>query len=73
MAGSTRKLDGSLQLFASNIDDREGGGDAIKSERARASTALRETGKKFASKFRRAAYGARAGVVVADGGRVHPP
>lgn len=25
-----RKLDGSLQLFASDIDDREGGGDAIK-------------------------------------------
>lgn len=29
-----RRLDGSLQLFASDIDDREGGGDAIKSERA---------------------------------------
>lgn len=25
-----RKLDGSLQLLASDIDDREGGGDAIK-------------------------------------------
>jgi len=29
------RLDGSLQLFASDIDDRGGGGDAIKSERAR--------------------------------------
>lgn len=28
------RLDRSLQLFASDIDDREGGGDAIKSERA---------------------------------------
>lgn len=28
-------LDGGLQLFASDIDDREGGGDAIKSERGR--------------------------------------
>lgn len=28
-------LDGGLQLFASDIDDREGGGDAIKSERRR--------------------------------------
>lgn len=46
-----RRLDGSLQLFASDIDDREGGGDAIKSERA--STTLLETEKKFASKFRR--------------------
>ena len=25
-------LDGGLQLFASDIDDREGGGDAIKSD-----------------------------------------
>lgn len=26
----TSELDGGLQLFASDIDDREGGGDAIK-------------------------------------------
>jgi len=54
-----QRLDGSLQLFASDIDDREGGGDAIKSERA--STTLWETEKKFASKFRRCVGGVRGG------------
>lgn len=53
------RLDGSLQLFASDIDDREGGGGAIKSERA--STTLRGTEKKFASKFRRCVGGVRRG------------
>lgn len=58
--GMRQRLDGSLQLFASDIDDREGGGDAIKSERA--STTLRETEKKFASKFRRCIGGVRGGL-----------
>ncbi|KYN20244.1 hypothetical protein ALC57_07148 [Trachymyrmex cornetzi] len=55
-----QRLDGSLQLFASDIDDREGGGDAIKSERA--STTLRETEKKFASKFRRCVRNIKLGI-----------
>lgn len=50
-----KRLDGSLQLFASDIDDREGGGDAIKSERASEHGVMWETEKKFASKFLRAA------------------
>jgi len=52
-AAGRGRLDGSLQLFASDIDDRGGGGDAIKSERASEHETLRETEKKFASKFRR--------------------
>lgn len=35
-------LDGGLQLFASDIDDREGGGDAIKSDGKRAAKIERD-------------------------------